>query len=556
MWNSLLKTITGAAGQAAQKVQQYIAPKPAPTPKVISQQQMMSNYSFAPAKPVNISSAINSGGLKVTSAPSTSPFQPTSSGGGTSYGTTSSNNGGSSWTMPTNNTSVSSIFRNSLGSLVPKAYASDGSTPTPTSTKLSAPSSTFSNVLSSLNPFSNVIKGLNTLGVKNTEGGVITPGSWLGAPEFKLTEKAGNYLSGLAKGYGVSNKDQNGSILGVSDGSSILAKRMADAAAKAQSTNNGTYSGGATANNSSYDALTAIDAETEKKLNDLQQQVVDGTIGQEEAAQRAKQIQDEANNLLYNQLIASQEGEIPLLNQEFDTAKTSLDNSIIQAAADAKAVKANNVNTVGETLRKISGNRDIAQKNINDVYTAAGTAGGSDYLKSITDVQRDAGNNIASGERDLQVQNAAIDRQQQSFENSVKDKVNQLVLERNKQLKTINDNINMSRTQKQAASLELNAKLATDLAGIRAYRDNAMNSFIQMKQQLALNTGELAKNGIINPSPYASNRYTPLDAGTDPSKQSVSSRAIKPIKQWGVNPKTGIYGSYLLDPQTGLKIFA
>ena len=537
MWKNLLNNIikTVTTSSPVSYLQQQFAPKPQSSspsgltmnynPNNLTTRQITSGLENGQiGSGVSIERAIKSGGL----TPSYQPTTNYNTGGGGSSGSGSSPSG--------------SVFRNSFTSLIPKAYATSGQDVISSMGTSINPSSntTWQNLTSALNPFANITKGINTISNKIYQDaleGKATEGSWFSLPDYGYTERGTDYLSKLA-GYATptSAVTPNTSIRGTDP---ALINRLTDTANKnIGSFNTGVTGSGAYNKSVAGDLssqLTAIDAETNAILDSINAQMMNGEIPEEEGIRLANEAQQAAQDKIYDEMIRQQEAEVPLLNNEFDVANKSLTASTEQAKQEGKSTKSQNTNVYGEAIRKMVGNRDIAQKNINNVYTAAGTAGGSDYLQAMSGTERDTGNNVAASERDLASKNSEIDRQKNAFELQVKDKVNQLVLEKQRQLKTINDNINMSRTQKTAATLELNSQLAKDLQAVRQSRIDQNNAFLGMKQQLALNSNDLIKRATIDDSLY--NRISSpalLNAGTNPNatqdSRNVANKVRKNIK--------------------------
>jgi|WetSurMetagenome_2_1015567.scaffolds.fasta_scaffold02103_2 hypothetical protein len=508
----------------------------------------------------NLANAQLTAAKQVTTAQNAGqPYRPPVSNVSNNYNPTlfspasSSSNNSSSGGSSGSNGGNTSIFRNNLSSLSPIAYASNGNDVYNTYKSALSPSTstqpaTFN---ASANVFSDLLKsigsGLSGLigstGMKGLTGEAVKSGSWFNMPDFGYTEaNAASPLAntsvikgiqGAISGYGQPSSYVS-PISKTTDNNTSQQQRFGDLNSKYSSlTGSGSQTGSGSSNLSSnlQAIFNSIDESMKPKYDEINARMMNGEIGQEEAARQAAALQDEANNLLYDQLISQQQGELPLLEKDFTNNSQYINDASVLAKNNANTAKVENKNIYGDAMRKMVGNQGIIQKNINDVYTAAGTAGGSDYLSAMSGAARDTGNNVANSERELASANAKIDAQQNAYELETKNKVNQLLLDKEKAVKTITDNVNMSRTQKTAATKEINSKLATDLANIRNTHEQQTNAFEQMKIQDLTNSSNLIKNAVVSDSLY--NRTatpTGLDAGSNPNSTTDSRNLVGKVR--------------------------
>lgn len=571
MWNNIVKTLLGGAGQGVQKIVNAVKPQPKPQPKTITQDEMMRRYTFTTPQPVDINKAIQSGGLRIDSQGSVPITTTGTTGGGGGGG------GGGSYTPSVQPT----IFRNSISSLLPKVYASDGKSPA---------IDTQNPLVNAFGPLATVYSGarqfLADKGIIGSQTGnfgqllknITNPhtGSWgtqdFGASEFFSPNPKGfgttgavNKIGETMKTQGEINLERNrGKNLDLTEEINRMRNKQAEELNKTiGGATGGSGGGGLRGNNNSAmafsnlrESLDAVDTDTQKKLDDLYMQLANGQIDEETYRRQAAEAEAEANNRIYDQLIANIDAEVPLINQEFDTAKGQLESSIPTQEALAEKSKTNARNVYGDAMRKMVLNKEASMGNLRNMFSSLGTAESSAFINKAGDLEKGTGDNLAASERELADQVSSIDASLNQFKTDVKNKVSDLNLERLKQLKSVQDNRSMTAAQKAAKISEINANLYKDLVSLKQYHDQQTAAFIGLKQQLVTNTGDLIKNAMVSDSLYG--RINPVQTYNSGVETSGNTRnTIKPTgsrsgKLMRFNPQKGTFEYY--DPMTGQSV--
>lgn len=579
MFQNLLKTLLGGAGQAVQKISQVASqpkqistPAPKPAPVIYSQLQ---------SRPVQQSSTTNprAQGYQVPNyVQQSSATNPSAAG---YVAPTSSPSGGS---IPST-IERPSIFRNSISSLLPKVYATDGSTPEKTSST--------DDILKLLGgsigqTYSGARQFLADKGVIGSQTGnfgallrnIVNPheGSWGGAIDLGASEFFSPREKGMGTGAAVNklydqfkiasntnlNKNRNTDI-DIGDEVNAIRTRQIEELKKSTGLGGtgGTGSaGGIGKSGNSADTFTdlragleAVDADTNAKLDELWNQMASGQITEEEYRIKAAEAEQQANETVYNQLIANLESEVPIINAEFDTAKAQLEGEIPGQEALAEKAKTNATNVYGDVMRKMVLNKEASMGNLRNMFSSLGTAESSAFINKAGELERSTGNDLAASERELADKVTTIDSALNEFKTNVKNKVSELNLERLKQVRTVENNKSMTQAQKAAKISEINAQLYKDLVGIKQYHDQQTNAFITLKQQLVANSGDLIKNAMVSDSLY--NRVKPItsyDSGVGGNGNTRPMSALtskKGVRQY--DPITGKY--YYLDMSTGEKSY-
>lgn len=572
MWNNLINNIKsgGAIGQAIKKVSSYIAPKAQPQPSSstglvinytpknnpISAQQIVSSLKNTKQPTVDINKAVASGGLRIDSVGKPS--------GGSSGGN-----------------SASSFFSNAVSALVPKAYASEGN-----DIINNYKQSSTNPILSAIGPLAELYSGtrqsLSDLGlirpetfnfgklIKNIATGIVNPrqGSWgtneygLGefVPNNKVKDTLGENLKYIGDIPGVINNLKGSSNytppteLKINDEidkqNKLGVNRYLDQVNQANTALSGyktSTSGGTGVDLTTIDSsLKAIDADTNAKLDALYAQYANGDMSQEEYAQKYAEEQAAASNRIYDELISQQQSEVPLLEKEFTTGKTNLESQIPSQKAEAEKIKTQNKNIYGEAMRKMVGNKEASMGNLRNMFSSLGTAESSAFINRASDLERETGTNVAQTEQELLGKISDIDQKIQDFELTIQQKVADLELEKEKQLKILRDNVNMSRQQKAAKQNEINANLYNQLAALKQAKDQQNQAFINMKAQIALNSADLLKNAASQGNVYG--RVNPVETYNSGVDTSKSARNL--VKNTGTYNPFG-KGEYRYNPATG-----
>jgi hypothetical protein len=484
---------------------------------------------------------------------------------GSNPGTPASSSGGSSATS-------SSPFRNSISSLLPKAYASTGA-----DLVKSASTATSNPFLTALGPLATAYSTVRDF--LQTQGKNVLPNIGQGLKStLPANINAGakglqNYISDLGynsignpvnKSQQIVNKldtfkpttsgnNSTGTVLGAQDVYNKYGSQYTNALNAKTSTSANPFQ-------NVQDVLTAIDADTNAKLDALYSQYANGEMDQGEYERKIAEEQQAASNKVYDQLIAQQEGEIPLINQEFDTAKAQAEGTLTEQKASAEKLKTSNTNTYGAAMRQIVGNKDISQANLRNMFGSLGTAESSTFMDKAAQLERAAGDNVATTQNELTGKIADIDNTVLSYENQVKNTVNNLLLEKEKQIKTVRDAVNLSQAQKSAKINEINAQMYQNLIALKSQREAQTQAFANLKYQLVASSGDLLKNAVVSDSLY--NRAgTPqtYDSGTNNiSTSSIlknKNKTANGVRQAEIDPKTGQIRYYYLDA-SGNKTYA
>jgi len=494
-YSNILKTITGAAGQAAQKVASYVAPKKS-APKAQS-----SSYSApkvnAFTQPQNTYSSKPSGGYSTPS--------------GTVYSSSAPR-----ITAPTQSsfsTPKSSTFKLPSFSLVKPAYAAE-----PGATYSVQPkTNSFSNLLGSIG---SVIKQSPYTALASALGTHI--GSW-GTPELGITEKfqqkiapgsqmseeGGSKLGRLALGMRLDNTA--GVIPNVNIGKTFqdnyaARNKMMMEAGQRQEEVKGAYDD-ANAGLKTQDvqnqqtqqqmdgAWAVYNAETEALINDINNGIYQS---QEEVDRKQAEIDQKYQESIYNTLIGQYEASKKPYEEQFASDKAYLEGQIGSTTATAEGQKAKVANDYGGLIRGIVQKGQVGQNDLRNIYSALGTAESSSAMDQFRRLESQKGQDIAETERSQQDKLFTIDQAIMKFKTDTQKAIQDELIKKNAAIQQIDNNIQMKQADKAAALAQINQTLSENIAKLQQASLETKANLLAQRQAAAQAMNEIQAQGIID----------------------------------------------------------